>query len=180
MTDSSAYCTPLRDEYQEKAKVKGPTRPANIIRIIAIFCMSFILAVIPMDRPTVPNADTVSKRYSTKKCLLFKGGNVLSLPHNKSMDVMRVMKKADANIMVMVRVRTSTGIVLLKTFTSSCPFSLFQIIRMRRAKLVVLIPPPVEPGEAPINIRIIMTRIVALVNWPISTVLKPAVRGTTD
>ncbi len=47
-------------------------------------------------------------------------------------------------------------------------------------KLVVLIPPPVEPGEAPMNMRMIMTRIVGLVSWPMSTVLNPAVRGVID
>ena len=64
--------------------------------------------------------------------------------------------------------------------------SITRIPRMRlkissssSVKLVVLIPPPVEPGEAPINIRIITTSRVELVNAPISTVLKPAVRGTT-
>ncbi len=80
----------------------------------------------------------------------------------------------------MVRVRRSLGMVLLKMFTSSFPFKRFHIIRKRREALVVLTPPPVEPGEAPINIRIIVKRIVSLARRPISTVLKPAVRGTTD
>jgi hypothetical protein len=57
--------TVLRE--REKASVKGPTLPANIIKMMAYFWISFIFGVIPMDNPTVPNAETVSKRYSTKK-----------------------------------------------------------------------------------------------------------------
>ena len=77
---------------------------------------------------------------------------------------MRVTEKADAKIMAIVRVKISPGMVLLNTFTCSCPFNRFQIISRRRAKLVVLIPLPVEPGEAPININIIRTRIVGFVS----------------
>jgi hypothetical protein len=41
-------------------------------------------------------------------------------------------------------------------------------------------PPPVEPGEAPMNIRTIRSKRVALVRSPISTVLNPQVLGVTD
>ncbi|OIP90054.1 MAG: hypothetical protein AUK26_10315 [Syntrophaceae bacterium CG2_30_58_14] len=61
-----------------------------------------------------------------------------------------------------------------------CPCIRFQIIRGSSAKLVVLIPPPVEPGDAPMNMRMIMTRTVGLVSRPMSTVLNPAVRGVID
>ncbi|MPN60116.1 hypothetical protein SDC9_207841 [bioreactor metagenome] len=43
--------------------------------------------------------------------------------------------------------------------------------------VVVLIPPPVDPGEAPMNIRPIINSSPAWLNDPISTVLKPAVRA---
>ena len=94
--------------------------------------------------------------------------------------MIRQIEKAEAKMMAMVRPRISRGICRLKTFTWCCPFIRFQIIRSRSVKLVVLIPPPVEPGEAPMNMRIIMTRIVGLVSWPMSTVLNPAVRGVID
>jgi hypothetical protein len=51
---------------REKARVRGPTLPANIIKMRAYFWRSFSLGVTPMDKPTVPKAETVSKRYSTK------------------------------------------------------------------------------------------------------------------
>lgn len=46
-------------------------------------------------------------------------------------------------------------------------------------KVLVFIPPPVEPGEAPINMRIRIKKVVALVIIEILTVLKPAVLGVT-
>jgi hypothetical protein len=90
------------------------------------------------------------------------------------------MEKADANIMETVLLTVSRGIVLVKMLTSSLPLSLFQSMRKRRAVLVVFIPPPAEPGEAPMNMRIIIKRMVSLVSCPISTVLKPAVLGVID
>ncbi len=62
-------------------------------------------------------------------------------------------------------------------FTFSFPLMRLNINSKSNVKLVVLIPPPVDPGEAPINIKIIITRIVEFVREPISTVLNPAVRG---
>ncbi len=44
----------------------------------------------------------------------------------------------------------------------------------------VFMPPPVEPGEAPINIRIMRKKSVGLARFCIGTVLKPAVRAVTD
>ena len=44
----------------------------------------------------------------------------------------------------------------------------------------VLIPPPVETGETPINISIINKNWVALLIPAISIVVKPAVVGVTD
>ena len=47
-------------------------------------------------------------------------------------------------------------------------------------KVVVLIPPPVEPGDAPMNIRMMMKNCVACRSEAISSVLAPAVLGVTD
>ena len=48
------------------------------------------------------------------------------------------------------------------------------------AKVVVFIPPPVPPGEAPININITIINKVASFNVAILTVLKPAVLVVID
>ena len=47
-------------------------------------------------------------------------------------------------------------------------------------KVVVLIPPPVDAGEAPINISIIVTITEPSCIFPMSIVLKPAVLDVTD
>ena len=45
------------------------------------------------------------------------------------------------------------------------------------AKVLVLIPPPVEPGEAPIHIRKITTIIVGVLSNEVSTELKTSGSG---
>ncbi len=181
MTDSSAYfISRFPAAYQEKASVRGPTRPANIIRTMASFCISPSFGVTPIERPTVPKAETVSKRYSTKRWRLCDRRQIPLAAQKRSTEVIRQIEKADAKMIVIVRPRISRGICRFITFTWWLPFIRFQIISSRSVKLVVLIPPPVDPGEAPMNIRIIMTRIVVLARLPMSTVLKPAVRGVID
>ena len=51
---------------------------------------------------------------------------------------------------------------------------------MATAKVVVLIPPAVEPGEPPIIINIIVTSWAWVESPSKATVLKPAVLGVTD
>ena len=133
-----------------------------------------------MESPTVPKAETVSNRYSTKKWRLCSGGTAPSPLKNRRTEVIRTTEKPDAKMMAIVRPMISRGTRRLKTFTWDRPFIRFQIIRSSSAKLVVLIPPPVEPGEAPMNMRMIITRTVGLVSRPMSTVLNPAVRGEID
>ena len=66
-------------------------------------------------------------------------------------------------------------IVRLKTETTFFPFSEAMEDNTLAAKDVVLIPPPVPPGDAPINISIIITNKLALDINDISKVLKPTV-----
>ncbi|MNL78872.1 hypothetical protein D3C87_2053600 [compost metagenome] len=49
----------------------------------------------------------------------------------------------------------------------------------RMAKVVVLIPPPVDPGDAPMKIRMTMKNWVACRSAFTSRVLAPAERGVT-
>ena len=57
--------------------------------------------------------------------------------------------------------------------------SVDQTPRITIPKVVVFIPPPVDPGEAPININIIYVNSVGAVNAPIAIVLNPAVSVET-
>jgi hypothetical protein len=43
-----------------EAIVKGPKRPINIVKIIMVLLATLKFGVIPVDKPTVPKADTVS------------------------------------------------------------------------------------------------------------------------
>lgn len=45
--------------------------------------------------------------------------------------------------------------------------------------VVVLIPPPVDKGEAPIHMRNMVKAMVGVVSESIATLLNPAVRGVT-
>src|SRR4030042_5424592 len=132
-----------------------------------------------MDSPTVPKAETVSKRYSTKKCLLASGAR-FPPPATKRTDQMTATEKTEARMMETERLTISLGTVRLNILTSRFPFNRFHKSITRRAALVVLTPPPVDPGEAPLNMRTTRRRIVGFASAPISTVLNPAVRGVTD
>src|SRR4030042_1958336 len=105
---------------REKARVRGPTLPANIIRIMASFWVPFSWGVRFIDNPTVPKADTVSKRYSTNKWRVAEGARSPDGVSNR-MEVMTAMEKAEAKMMAIVREMSSLGIVRLKMFTSSRP-----------------------------------------------------------
>ena len=50
----------------EKANVKGPIFPKNIINIMVIFPMIVNFEVSPILRPTVPNAENTSKALIKK------------------------------------------------------------------------------------------------------------------
>ena len=49
-----------------------------------------------------------------------------------------------------------------------------------KAKVVVLMPPPVEPGDAPIHMMPMMNTMVALLQQLMSDTLKPAVRAVAQ
>jgi len=71
--------------------------------------------------------------------------------------------------------------ILRLKITKSCfPVNIETTESIRTAKVVVLIPPPVEPGEAPININITVINTEAELYKLISIVLNPAVRAVTD
>ena len=74
-------------------------------------------------------------------------------------------------------VTDSMGKVLRKRLTDS----LAVILDLRKANIMpielVLTPPPVDPGEAPVNISIIKRKTAAKLREFRFMVLKPAVRG---
>lgn len=105
-----------------------------------------------MESPTVPKAEVVSKRYVRKQPLAgCEVGHAISL---KSMSMWMVSTVNTESIYrEILRMTTSEGMVRLKTCTYGLPRNLFQTRAVSTARVLVLIPPPVDPGEAPINIR---------------------------
>lgn len=59
------------------------------------------------------------------------------------------------------------------------PLAIEKTLSVAIAKVVVLIPPPVDPGEAPIHISKMTNNSDGMAMAEKSTVLKPAVRGVT-
>ena len=92
-------------------------------------------------------------------------------------------------IIVRIIINKVTKVVLLWHWKRYFPFKDNQIIlpesiesteSISTEKVVVFIPPPVEPGEAPININKTVNKTEAELYKPISIVLKPAVLAVTD
>ncbi|MCY1461967.1 hypothetical protein D9M71_796880 [compost metagenome] len=73
----------------------------------------------------------------------------------------------------------SVTILRLKRTTSSFPRICDHIVATKTAKVVILIPPAVDPEPAPINMKRIIKNNVECVKSPIASVLEPAVRGVT-
>jgi hypothetical protein len=63
---------------------------------------------------------------------------------------------------------------------SRFPFREEIIVKSKTPNVVVFIPPAVEPGDPPINIRIMVTKIVVSFIPTRLMVLNPAVLGVTD
>ena len=67
---------------------------------------------------------------------------------------------------------------------ATCIFSLpvkeWKIFKTATAKVLVFIPPPVDAGDAPTHISIIVRKMKGVLKPAISTVLNPAVRGETQ
>jgi hypothetical protein len=68
-----------------------------------------------MDSPTVPKAETVSKRYSTKKWRLSVGES-FPPPAIRRTEVTTAIEKAEANMIEIDRLTISLGMVRLKIF----------------------------------------------------------------
>src|SRR5690606_17800182 len=77
------------------------------------------------------------------------------------------------------RVLVSFVILRLKSSRFSFPWAMLNILRKEIAKVVVLIPPPFDPGEAPTHIKKNMITIEGDFNPSMLTVEKPAERGVT-
>ena len=149
--------------------VTAPSLPINMIRMITSLLPSHRSGVIPVESPTVPNAETTSNRTCIK---LYCGSMTQSrkLPtHTTDIDK-SVMMEALATVPLEIALRNAPTCFLLNMALASW---------IRTKNVVVLIPPPVDPGDAPINISTQSTNSPALVKLPMGYVENPAVLADT-
>ena len=125
--------------------------------------------VIPAERPTVPAAETTSTNTSINVSF----GSAIKI--KSVLVVITIIAKVK---ILKALIILSAGIRRLKAVTGVF-VAIPLILRIMVKKVVVLIPPPVDPGDAPINIKTDKTSNPACVKLPIGTVQKPAVRAET-
>lgn len=105
-------------------------------------------AVAPMDSPTVPNAEITSKRYSTKEDLVSALGGATSWVSNRKKKIARIRLIERSNRETLLET-VSWGMLFLNTLTCELLWSRAHVNITRTARVVVLTPPPHDPGEAP-------------------------------
>lgn len=148
--------------------VKVPTLPTNMLAAKISLPESLSCGVIPKLNPTVLNAEKLSKARSVKFILR----SVMLKPNTVNPSANR-----DRKIIAEALLIESIPISLPKASTLSWPFVRLKKFRIPTANVEVFIPPPVEPGDAPIHIRNIINIIAGKDKSPMSIELKPAVRG---
>src|SRR3712207_167707 len=152
--------------------VNEPTLPANIITISIILPISFKLFEPARDKPTVAYAEVTSKVDSKRP---------------NSSPCVREIRYVPTTTNIIANTKTPidflivyTSILLLKAVISVSFFKNPFNASIRTAKVVVFIPPPVDAGDAPININTIITNRLLSLNLVKSIVAKPAVLAVTD
>jgi hypothetical protein len=161
----------LRGLLKAKAKVTVPTRPTNIEIIKIIFPVGLIEEVIPVLNPTVQKALTSSKRRRANPNW---ASVILSAATLKKIKLMENKKTEKA------RRSNSKGTVVLNSSTLFSPRMVDNADKKTRAKVLVLMPPAVEPELPPMNMRKRKNSKVGSAMAPKSKVLNPAVRAVAD
>jgi len=135
--------------------------------IIKVFPGVVSSGVIPVLKPTVPKAEKTSKARAKKG--LFSTIVIANITIN--------IKQSEIKIIVRALRISVEGMRFPQKTTSLEPWRSAFTTPIISAKVVVLIPPPVEAGEAPINIKIKIKKREGVLKASIGNTLKPAVRG---
>src|SRR2546426_1768807 len=155
----------------KRPTVRGPNRPRNIVMMMMNLPKSLNNAdrlstpPSPVDSPTVPAADATSN-IIRMNFWFSKYDSIMVKP------VTSPNARADSTNALWT---ISWGIRRWNIMTSARPFNVAQIAAQMIPKVVVLIPPPVPPGEAPMIISRIRKYNVGVATAPTSMVLNPAV-----
>ena len=152
----------------------SPTRPININIINTALVMSLTSLVTPKLKPHVPNADITSKKICKKDNLPCSVADIIIMLINLINDAI----VNTANDLCTSIICTS----LLKILIPVLSPVLLKLItnKIKIANVVVLIPPPTELGDDPININNPITIFVASLKCDTSIVCKPALLVVDD
>ena len=85
-----------------------------------------------------------------------------------------------ANVMANARYTVALSIILRSNTVSSLPLITLNTVASKTTNVVVLIPPPVEAEDAPINIKSMVNTCVILLSPPMLIEAYPAVRADAD
>ena len=144
------------------------TRPTNMVKIITSLLGILRFAVNPTLSPTVLYAEKHSKAMLNKSFSLSNDAIQKVAPPITTNDKEMIANALRTEISAISRLYTSIRFLL---------FAKLKKLSVAIANVLVLIPPPVEAGEAPIHIKRKIIMMVGKLNNVMSTVLKPAVRG---
>jgi hypothetical protein len=119
---------------------RNPILPTIIVATMMYFPSVVSCAVIPAESPTVLMAETTSNNRSSNGCcsVINNANNAATMYSNDNSTVLKAL------------VVTCAGICFPKTSTLLLPVTMERRFSRATAKVVVLIPPPVEAGDAPI------------------------------
>lgn len=148
-----------------------PTRPRNIAVAMAILDRSDSWSVMPSDMPTVVIAEKHSKATAPAG-----SSGCISMIAPEYMTIARIEKQITA----LARRTDERAIDRPKTDTPFCPQTIDLRFSIITAKVLILIPPPIDCDEHPIHISIIAIRNVTPSQSPGAEVAKPAVRTVAE
>lgn len=140
----------------------------NMVIAIKYFPVTDKSGVIPLLNPTVLYAETASN--SKSEAFIF--GSIIT---NRS--VTKLITRKDSIIKANALLIEISGISRLLISILFFPLVRLNALRSATVKVLVLIPLPVEAGDAPTHIKKMISRSAGRLTIPISIVLKPAVRG---
>ena len=163
-TGSRMVCRCFRN--QSETTVNVPSLPPNIAAISSHFPKVATELVIPVESPTVLNADAVSKSSD-------KNGSV---GFNRQRINVIVKTIPSAKLQITIACCTVPAENRFRNAPGCSPLGYATIVRNRTKIVVPFTPPPVEPGDAPKYINIQTKSRLALEKSPTFAIVKPDVR----
>ena len=145
------YLSELTFRIKATKIVRVPTLPKNIVKTKTHLLSGVKVGVKLLLKPTVPNAEKHSKAIA-------KVFSPFSKAETSNIDT--PIASNDRTIVAKALRTESSAISLLLTSIQSLPLAILNTFNKAIANELVLIPPPVLPGEAQIHIKNIVNNLV--------------------